>query len=68
MILDCVSTKDTMRFWNTDERMFTLQIKPSNILETNKSFIVSKHTLIKAFCRNKPILTFRNIDLIYSKF
>ena len=68
MILDSGCNKETMRFWNTDERMFTLQVKLSNILETNTSFIASKHTLIKAFCRNKPILTFRNIDLIYNKF
>ena len=66
--MDSVCNKETMHFWNTDERMLTLQVKLSNILETNASFIASKHTLIKVIFRNKPILTFRNIDLIYNKF
>ena len=47
MSLDCVCTKDTMHFWNTDERLFTIQIKPSNILDPNATFIASKHALIK---------------------
>ena len=68
MSLDCVCTKDTMHFWNTDERLFTIQIKPSNILGPNASCIASKHALIKIICRNKPILTIRNIDLIYNRF